>query len=270
MNGSLPTLNVLGVRIAAISPARALSQLGTWLRESQHGRYICITGVHGVMESVRNPRIRSIHNHAAMCVPDGMPLTWVGRIRGRRNMDRVYGPDLMMQLLELSVREGWSHFFYGGAPGVADKLSDNMRSQYPGLRVVGTHCPPYRALTSVERTEILNEINRAAPDIVWIGLSTPKQEALMSDFSPDIKAKLMLGVGAAFDFHTGRIRQSPCWIQRIGMEWFFRLCMEPRRLTGRYLRNNPAFLWLIALQLLGLRKFPFTSGAKAATHKPSA
>jgi len=240
------SLDILGTRIAATNPESTLLRVRTWLRaERSTCRYVCVTGVHGVMESHRDPEIQSVHNEAAMCVPDGVPLTWVGRLRGHHTMSRVYGPHLMLQVLDVAAREGWTNYFYGGAEGVADDLSRRMQERFPGLKVLGTHCPPFRPLEQAERTAIIEEINGLAPDIVWVGLSTPKQELLMAGLSPDINARLMFGVGAAFDFHTDRLRQAPSWIQRIGMEWCFRLCMEPRRLLGRYLRNNPAFLWLI-------------------------
>ncbi len=261
--------NILGVPIAVVNTPMVIEQVATCIATSTTGNYLCATGVHGVMESVRDEAVRKAHNQAWACVPDGMPLTWVGRLRGYRHMNRVYGPDLMLGLLERAACAGWTHFFYGGAAGVAGDLAERMQKRFPGLRVAGTYCPPFRSLTSEERTDVLAQINKVAPDIVWIGLSTPKQEMLMADFSPDIRAKLMIGVGAAFDFHTGRLRQAPHWIQRIGMEWCFRLCMEPRRLTGRYLRNNPAFLWLLALQLLRLRRFPISLKTSAAPDRPT-
>lgn len=248
--------NILGTEVAAIDLPAALDLVTQRLGDAHYGSYICVTGVHGVTEGLRDVAVRHVHNKALACVPDGMPLTWVGRIRGHRGMRRVYGPDLMLSVLESAAQRGWSNYFYGGAEGVAGELAGRMRKMFPGLRIAGTHSPPFRALTAEERTGVLDRINALEPDIVWIGLSTPKQELLMADFSPDIRAKLMIGVGAAFDFHTGRVRQAPRWVQRIGMEWCFRLCMEPRRLAKRYVRNNPAFLWHIALQLTGLRRYP--------------
>ncbi len=249
-------VNVLGTRISAVNLETAVGRIGGWLSQEATGRYVCVTGVHGVMEGLRNPEIRSIHNSAAACVPDGMPMTWVGRIHGHSDMDRVYGPDLMLRMLELSAERGYTNFFYGGAEGVADDLKVQMERMFPDLEVVGTCCPPFRPLTPEEEKEVTAEINRLRPDLLWVGLSTPKQEMFMARYHDRLKAKVLIGVGAAFDFHTGRVSQAPRWMMRSGLEWFYRLCTEPRRLGPRYLRNNPAFIWNILLQHSGLRKYP--------------
>jgi len=255
MPDNIDSLNVLGTRISPVNMEVALERIATWIADSQTGRYVCVTGVHGVMESLRDRTIRQIHNHADICVPDGMPMTWLGRLKGHSRMDRVYGPDLMRRLLERAAKEGWSNYFYGGKPGVAEDLRVRTQAMFPGLKVVGTTCPPFRGLTVDEERDILKGINSTRPDLLWIGLSTPKQEKQMASFKDKVQAKVMIGVGAAFDFLTGGLRATPAWLQRAGLEWFFRLCMEPRRLGPRYLRNNPAFLWHIFLQLSGLRRY---------------
>jgi N-acetylglucosaminyldiphosphoundecaprenol N-acetyl-beta-D-mannosaminyltransferase len=249
-------VNVLGTGVSALNMDTAVEGISRWLAEETTGRYLCVTGVHGVMESLRNPEIRRAHNQADACVPDGMPMTWVGRIRGHRTMNRVYGPDLMLRLLELSAEKGFTNYLYGGAEGVADELAQKMTRRFPGLEIVGTYCPPFRPLNAEEQAELESEVNRLRPDLMWIGLSTPKQEIFMSEFHDRLQSKLMLGVGAAFDFHTGRVRQAPRWMMRSGLEWFFRFCMEPRRLGPRYLRNNPTFLWHLFLQQSGIRGYP--------------
>jgi N-acetylglucosaminyldiphosphoundecaprenol N-acetyl-beta-D-mannosaminyltransferase len=255
MCSTVTHVNVLGTRIAALNLDTAVGQISTWIEEETTGRYVCVTGVHGVMESLRDRAIRQIHNSAAACVPDGMPMTWVGRLNGHNDMDRVYGPDLMLRLLDLSAKNGYSNYFYGGADGVADELKAGMEEEFPGLNVVGTYCPPFRPLNDQERAHVIAEINHLQPDLVWVGLSTPKQETFMSEFHRDLKAKVMIGVGAAFDFHTGRVSQAPKWMMRSGLEWFYRTCTEPRRLGPRYLRNNPSFIWHIFLQLTRLRAY---------------
>jgi len=249
-------LNVLGTAVGTVNLDAAVDLFETRLNSRQRGGYVCVTGVHGVMEGLRDPELRGIHNRATLCVPDGMPLTWLGRIRGFKQMDRVYGPDLMLRMLELAVRNGYTSYFYGGQEGVAETLKAKMESRFPGLRVVGTFSPPFRALSVEEDQQIVDEINRVRPDLLWVGLSTPKQERQMASFAGRLDVGMMFGVGAAFDFHTGRVRQAPVWMQRAGLEWFFRLCMEPRRLAGRYLRNNPAFILHAMLQLTGLRRYP--------------
>ena len=261
MNTSRPaTINVLGTRIAATHPTGAIATIAQMLAVRPAGKYICVAGVHGVMEGMRSAAIQSALNGAAMCVPDGVPLTWVGRLRGHRDMARVYGPDLMLRLIEWSADKRHSHYFFGGEEGVAAALAGEMQRRFPTLSVAGCDCPPFRPLTDEEIETTVARINASGANILWIGISTPKQDLLMARLAQaGIQTGVMLGVGAAFDFHTGRLRQAPSWIQRIGMEWCFRLCMEPRRLAARYLRNNPAFLFHIFLQSTRLRTYPLPS-----------
>ncbi len=254
--GGLPSINVLGTQVTALNEPGAVNLLESWMRSPRFGRYVCLTGVHGIMEGLRDTRVQSIHNRADAVMPDGMPLTWMGWIRGHRSMNRVYGPDLMLAMLEVSARRGYTNYFYGGKAGVAEDLGHRMAARFRGLQVVGAHSPPFGPLSAAEETAILAEINAIKPDLLWIGLSTPKQEIQMATFSGKVQAKVMLGVGAAFDFHTGRLRQAPLWIRRAGLEWLFRLCMEPRRLAKRYLLNNPLFLVHLLLQATGLRSYP--------------
>jgi N-acetylglucosaminyldiphosphoundecaprenol N-acetyl-beta-D-mannosaminyltransferase len=253
---ALPTVNVLGTRVAALNMESAVDRIDRWIAQGESGRYVCVTGVHGVMESRRRPEVRLAHNSADACVPDGMPMTWVGRLRGHRTMNRVYGPDLMVELLGLSAKKGYSNFFFGGAEGVADDLKTRMVEKFPGLNVVGTYCPPFRPLRPDERDRLIAQVERVAPNIFWIGLSTPKQELFMHEYFGKLNATVMIGVGAAFDFHTDRVRQAPRWMMRAGLEWLFRFFTEPRRLGPRYLRNNPAFIWHILLQEAGVRRYP--------------
>lgn len=248
-------VNVLGVGVSVLNLGTALAAIADALAQKRKG-YICVTGVHGVMEAQADEKFRRILNQAFLCTPDGMPMVWAGRLRGHREMRRVYGPDLMLDVCAWSETSGCRHFFYGGAPGVADVLRDRLKTQFPRLQIPGCYTPPFRPL-SMEEEQALREMVRAAkPDIVWVGLSTPKQEKFMAEFLPKLDTTLMIGVGAAFDFHTGRVRQAPRWMQRSGLEWFHRLCHEPRRLAGRYFRNNPLFIVKIAGQFLGLKKYP--------------
>lgn len=253
---SVSRLNILGTLVSVVNMESVVGMVSRWVMGDAKGRYVCVTGVHGIMEGLRNPSIQSVHNRAHAVVPDGMPLSWIGWLRGHRDMDRVYGPDLMLAMLELSVKRGWTNYFYGGKPGVAVTLKLAMECRFPGLKVVGTCSPPFGALSSSQEREILDEINSIRPDLLWIGLSTPKQEMQMAAFSPKAEVKVMFGVGAAFDFHSGLVRQAPRWIQRGGLEWLFRLCMEPRRLASRYLHNNPLFLFHVFLQMTGIRAYP--------------
>jgi N-acetylglucosaminyldiphosphoundecaprenol N-acetyl-beta-D-mannosaminyltransferase len=232
----------------------ALDHIAAAVRAGQKG-YICVTGVHGVMEAQTDEGFRRILNGAFLCTPDGMPMVWLGKLNGHARMRRVYGPDLMLEVCRWSEISGCRHFFYGGAPGVAETLRARLQARFPGLRVAGCYSPPFRALNSAEEQALRQTIQAVRPDILWVGLSTPKQEKFMAEFLPKLDVTLMVGVGAAFDFHSGRVRQSPRWMQRCGLEWFYRLCQEPRRLARRYLRNNPLFLLKIAGQLGRLRKY---------------
>jgi N-acetylglucosaminyldiphosphoundecaprenol N-acetyl-beta-D-mannosaminyltransferase len=239
-----PRIDVLGVGVSAINLGQALAIIDGWIaRRESH--YVCVTGVHGIMESQRSDDLRKIHNSAGLVTPDGMPLVWLGRLRGFQHVDRVYGPDLMLAACDRSVARRYSHFFYGGGDGVADRLAARLSARYPGLRVAGTCTPPFRRLTPEEDGDVVRRINEANPDVVWVGLSTPKQERWMHEHSARLNAPVLVGVGAAFDFHAGLKRQAPFWMQRSGLEWLFRLITEPRRLGPRYLVNNPAFVWRI-------------------------
>lgn len=258
MPDTTQSMNILGTRISPINPSGTLHQVEQWISSDRTGRYVCVTGVHGIMEGLDNAAIRTAHNRADLCVPDGMPISWIGWLKGHRQMDRVYGPDLMDAVLRHGIPLGWRHYFYGGKPGVADQLSHHLQDQLPGLRIAGTWCPPFRPLNPAEEQELHDAITAAQPDCLWVGLSTPKQELFMADWHDRLPVKVMFGVGAAFDYLSGNLRRPPRWIQRIGMEWLFRLCLEPRRLAPRYLRNNPRFIWHLALQWTGLRQYPDT------------
>jgi N-acetylglucosaminyldiphosphoundecaprenol N-acetyl-beta-D-mannosaminyltransferase len=248
-------VNVLGVGISVLSLRTALEAVAAALRDRRKG-FICVTGVHGVMEAQDDAAFKNILNRAFLCTPDGMPMVWLGRLHGHREMSRVYGPDLMLDVCAWSEKNPCRHFFYGGADGVAELLAEKLQAKFPKLEVVGTFTPPFRALNAAEENDLQARLRAARPDILWVGLSTPKQEKFMAEFLPKLDVTLLIGVGAAFDFHAGRVRQAPRWMQRSGLEWLFRLACEPRRLGGRYLKNNPLFAWKIAGQLSGLKKYP--------------
>ena len=243
-------VNILGVGVSPLEMDGALHTIEGWIeRREQH--YVCVTGVHGVMESQRDPDLRRIHNAAGLVTPDGMPLVWLCRLAGYSKVERVYGPDLMLACCGRSVARGYRNFFYGGTSGIPELLIARLRARFPELHITGTYSPPFRRLTSEEDDEIVRRINQADPDIIWVGLSTPKQERWMSEHVGRVTAPVMIGVGAAFDFHAGIKRQAPRWMQHSGLEWFFRLLTEPRRLWRRYLYNNPMFLWNVLLQRIG-------------------
>ncbi len=247
-------VNVLGVGVSAITMADALAMIDRWIATGTH-RYVCVTGVHGVMESQADPELRDIHNRAGLVTPDGMPLVWLSRLRGHRHVERVYGPDLMLALCAVSVSKHYRHFFYGGAAGVPERLAMRLQERFPELEVAGTWSPPFGETTPAEERSTIERINALNPDIVWVGLSTPKQERWMARHVGHLGATTLIGVGAAFDFHAGLKRQAPRWMQRSGLEWLFRLGTEPRRLWRRYLMNNPRFVARVLLQTMGVVRY---------------
>ncbi len=242
MNSSAPPdrFDVLGVRVSALTIETAVDAIAGFVARREP-TYVCVTGAHGVIESQDDPELMAIHNKSGLTTPDGMPLVLAGRWAGA-TISRVYGPDLVEALAPRVAREGWRVFLYGGAEGVADDFGDALRAMAPGLVVAGTYCPPFRPLTSHERSEVADVINQSRADIVLVGLSTPKQERWMAEMRPDLEPAVLIGVGAAFDFHTGRVRQAPNWMQRMSLEWLFRLLVEPRRLWRRYVKVVPRFL----------------------------
>ena len=243
----IPRVNVLGVGISAINMGMAVAELSRWVADREQ-HYVCVTGVHGVMESQSDPALLRIHNRSGLTTPDGMPMVWAGKRAGADHMSRVYGPDLMLEICSRSAAEGWTHYFYGGREGVPELLERRLQERFPGLDVVGTHSPPFRDLTDAEADEISASINAANPDFVWVGLSTPKQERWMDANIRRLQAPAILGVGAAFDIHAGLLPQAPGWMQRRGLEWLYRMLKEPRRLWRRYLGNNPGFVWRVLRQ----------------------
>lgn len=250
-----PRVNILGVGVHALNLPLAVENIREVISRRGKG-YVCVTGVHGICEAQSDPAFRSILNHAFLNTPDGMPTVWLGRAAGFREIGRVYGPDLLLEVCQASEASGWRHYFYGGGEGTADALAVTLVGKFPHLQIAGTFTPPFRPLTPEEFADLQNRVVAARPDIFWVGLSTPKQEKFMSATLAELQVPVMIGIGAAFDLISGRVKQSPRWIQRSGFEWLYRLLIEPRRLWRRYLRNNPLFVWLVFLQKAGLRRFP--------------
>jgi N-acetylglucosaminyldiphosphoundecaprenol N-acetyl-beta-D-mannosaminyltransferase len=253
-----PRVNVQGVGVHALNLHSAVEVLRTAIATRTKG-YVCVTGVHGVCEAQADPGFRSILNSALLNTPDGMPMVWIGKNAGFREMDRVYGPDLLLEVCAASESAGWRHFFYGGGPGTAESLAAVLQEKFPRLQIAGTHTPPFRPLTAEELATLQQQVATARPDIIWVGLSTPKQENFMSSTLSLLDVPVMIGIGAAFDLISGKVKQSPRWIQRSGFEWLYRLMQEPRRLWKRYLKNNPLFVWRMLLQLTGLRRYSIDS-----------
>jgi N-acetylglucosaminyldiphosphoundecaprenol N-acetyl-beta-D-mannosaminyltransferase len=262
----LPQVDILGVEVNMLTMSQAVVQLSDWIEERVRV-YVSPCNVYSVMQSRRDARVRQALQSASLVTPDGMPLVWMGKWAGPGDMDRVSGPDLMLALCRVSVKQGYSHFFYGGAPGVPQLLASKLQARFPGLNVVGTHSPPFSPSPAVEETAVIERINRAAPDIVWVGLGAPKQDLWMAVYRKRLDAPVLIGVGAAFDFHSGRIQQAPTWMQRLGLEWLHRLLKEPKRLWYRYLVYNPQFALLACLQLLGIRRRPLEAPEALETNQ---
>lgn len=250
------SFRLLGVRVNVVQIADVIAKIEEWIGLRDGCRYIAVTGMHGVTEAQHDGEFKSILNAAALVVPDGYPLVWLGRRKGFPKLKRrVYGPELMASFCEQTAAKGYRHFFYGGARGVAEELSRRFADIHPGLLVVGTYSPPFRALTPNEDSEVLSTIHDSRPDIVWVGLSTPKQERWMFEHCNRLSVPVLVGVGAAFDFHTKRTAQAPIWMRENGLEWLFRLIREPRRLWRRYLIYGAEFVLLVILESLGLKEF---------------
>ena len=235
---------LLGVHVSAITfeatRDRVVNAPRTGERLSVH--YV---SVNTIVEANRQPDLMELLNRGDIVAPDGVPLVWLGRLRGRQ-MTRVYGPDSMLAIIDAAQEQGLTHYFYGGASGVPELLKAKLEQRYPKMKVVGMYSPPFRAPTSEEDEAEVRRINEAKPDFVWIGFGSPKQDRWVADHRHRLDAAAVLAVGAAFDYNAGLLRKAPGWMQRSGLQWFFRLVTEPLRLWKRYTVSNARFLWLLA------------------------
>jgi N-acetylglucosaminyldiphosphoundecaprenol N-acetyl-beta-D-mannosaminyltransferase len=254
------TVDVLGARLALTDYERMLDWIDAAVGTGDR-RYVCVCNVHTVMAAREDPQLRSALLRSDLNVPDGQPLVWAMNLLGHPLHDRVYGPELMARSCARSAASGQRLYLYGGRnQGALVQLALNLRQRYPGIRIVGGYSPPHRPLTGEEREAIVAEINRSEADIVWVGIGVPKQEKWMVDMRDDLEAPVLIGVGAAFDFHAGLVPQAPAVLQESGLEWAYRLAKEPRRLWRRYLRYNPRFVFAFARQLIEHRRKAPISG----------
>lgn len=255
---NIPRVDIIGVQISVINMAKALAVFESWIMKGEK-HYVCVTPAHSVMDCFQDHTLYPLFNSSGMTTPDGMSMAWILKLKGYQHVERVAGSDMMREILAYSVQKKWKHYFYGGAPGIPEKLAQNFKSIYPELEIAGTYSPPFRNLRLDEEQEILAQINDSQPDIVWVGISSPKQERWMAKHLSTLSASVLVGVGAAFDFLSGEKQRAPLWMQRIGMEWFYRFLTEPKRLWPRY-RQYPLFVVLALAQVLGLWKPTITVG----------
>lgn len=237
----IPTCNIMGVNIAAINMEWLLKYLDENI-DKLHGDYICVSNVHTTVTSFENPNYQKVQNNGIMAIPDGGPLSTIGRRRGYKNMERTTGPSLMGEIFKITAEKGYRHFFYGSKQETLDLLKKKLSENYPGINIVGMYSPPFRPLTEKEDVDVINMINEAKPDFVWVGLGAPKQENWMADHQGKIDG-LMIGVGAGFDYYAENIERAPKWMQNNNLEWVYRLIQDPKRLFGRYWHTNTKFIW---------------------------
>lgn len=254
-----PSFQVLGVRVDAVQMSDVVARLRSWIDDRQSvARFVAVTAMHGIAEARQNAAFRQIVNAADLVVPDGMPLVWLGRLQGHALRHRVCGSELM-EAFSRASGNAYRHFFYGGAPGVAEKLARVMHEKH-GIVIAGTYSPPFRPLGEDEEKKLASFVDEASPDVLWVGLNSPKQEEWMYEHRYRLTVPVMLGVGAAFDMNSGNLRRAPGWLRERGLEWLFRLACEPRRLWRRYLITIPKAIWFVGLELLGFSMSPSQRG----------
>lgn len=253
----IDSFDILGVRINSLTRMLTIEVIEHWIKHNIRD-YIVLTGVHGIIEMQKDKHLRNINNSAGLVTPDGMPVVLLGKSKGFSPLEKVYAPDIMMDTFKISSKCCYKHFLYGGKDGVADKLANTLRQQYPGIQIVGTYCPPFRPLTDEEIDDVTHQINESEADIVWCGLGCPKQERWMERFRPLLKAPVLIGVGAGFDFLSGEKPLAPKWVQHSGFEWFYRMLSDPKRLWKRYSSIVPKFIYLVVADILRHHYISFT------------
>jgi N-acetylglucosaminyldiphosphoundecaprenol N-acetyl-beta-D-mannosaminyltransferase len=244
------TREVLGVPVAMVDYERAIAVMDQLIERDLRG-YVCAAPVHALMVAQDDPEMLAALRGSTMVVPDGMPVVWAANLLGEHLRDRVYGPELMLRYSAHSAERGHRVWLYGGRDqGSLVQLALSLRRDHPGIQVVGGYSPPFRPLGADEEDSIARQINEARPDVLWVGIGVPKQEKWMARMRDRLDVPVMCGVGAAFDFHAGRVSMAPGWMQERGLEWIYRTLQEPRRLLGRYLSTNPRFVAAFARQYL--------------------
>ncbi|HBE81135.1 MAG TPA: glycosyltransferase [Firmicutes bacterium] len=244
---TIPTCNILGVNIAAINMEWLLNYLRKYLKSPKGnllaGDYICVSNVHTTVTSYEDAEYCKIQNGGLMAIPDGGPLSTVGKKCGFQEMERTTGPGLMGELFKISTELKYRHYFYGSTEDTLKKIYQMLKKNYPGIQIAGMYNPPFHPVTEEEDATIIKMINYSNPEIVWVGLGAPKQEKWMAEHQGKVNG-LMVGVGAGFDYFAGNMNRAPVWMQKSNLEWFYRLIQDPKRLFQRYLHTNLKFLWL--------------------------
>ncbi len=241
---SVSKANILGVGVNVLTLDLACRHIADWI-ERKNKTYVCVATVSTIVDCQEDKRYKEVVNGAGMITPDGMPLVWVATWQGIKGIKRTYGPDLMLAFCQMSEKKGYKHYFYGGSLEACRLLETRLKERFPRINIVGKISPPFRHLTSEEDLKMVEEINRSNPDVLWVGLGSPKQDYWMCEHRSLLNVPVMIGVGAAFDFLAGTKPQAPKWMQSIGLEWFFRLCCEPKRLWRRYLIGNSKFIYYL-------------------------
>jgi N-acetylglucosaminyldiphosphoundecaprenol N-acetyl-beta-D-mannosaminyltransferase len=250
----VPTRGILGVPIAMTDYGHAMAVMDSMIAQRARG-YVCCSPVHALMVAQDDPEMLAALRGATLTVPDGMPIVWAANLLGERLSNRVYGPELMLRYSARCAERGHRVWLYGGRDqGALAQLALSLRRTHPGIRIVGGYSPPFRPLTTEEEDDIVGQVNRAQADVLWVGIGVPKQEKWMARMRARLEVPVMCGVGAAFDFHAGRISQAPRWMQERGLEWTYRIAQEPRRLLPRYLYYNPRFVAAVARQIVRERR----------------
>lgn len=237
----IPTCRIMGVNLAAINMTWLIEFTKKYIKELS-GDYLCVSNVHTTVMSYDDPAYCAVQNGGIMAIPDGGPLSSVGRKRGFSEMERTTGPDYLKEVLKISAEEGYRHYFYGSTEKTLEKLSEILKKEYPGVQVAGMYSPPFRPLSQAEDQEIIRTISESQADFVWVGLGAPKQERWMAEHQGKVQG-FMVGVGAAFDYLAGNIERAPMWMQKANLEWLYRLMQEPKRLFKRYFYTNTKFIW---------------------------
>lgn len=245
---NIPSIKILGTRVDAVQFPDIYKYIENCIAKNIRHNYITVANVDTIMQSRHNPKMREAVNASNLSIPDGFPLLIMQRLHGNPLKKRAYGPDLMKGFLEITQDKEYSHFFYGATQETLSKLIKNLKASFPKIRIAGAYSPPFRPLTNNEDIEIIKMINKAAPDVLWVGIGCPKQELWMYNFKEQLNVPVMAGVGAAFDFLAGTKKQAPRWIRDNGFEWLFRLIIEPKRLWRRYLVECPLFIYYVLLE----------------------